>query len=53
LHIEKLHILYSSSDITRQIKSRKMRGAGHAWERREKYTRSWWESPMERDLSED
>jgi hypothetical protein len=25
----------------------------HAWERREKCTRSWWESPKERDHSED
>jgi hypothetical protein len=25
----------------------------HAWERREKCTRFWWESPKERDRSED
>jgi hypothetical protein len=25
----------------------------HAWERREKCTRFWWESPKERDSSED
>jgi hypothetical protein len=25
----------------------------HAWERREKCTRFWWESPKERDHSED
>jgi hypothetical protein len=25
----------------------------HAWERREKYTRFWWESPKERDHLED
>jgi hypothetical protein len=25
----------------------------HAWERREKCTRFWWESPKESDLSED
>jgi hypothetical protein len=25
----------------------------HAWERRENSTRFWWESPKERDLSED
>jgi hypothetical protein len=25
----------------------------HSWERGEKYTRFWWESPKERDLSED
>jgi hypothetical protein len=29
LHNEKLHILYSSPDIIRQIKSRRMRWAGH------------------------
>jgi hypothetical protein len=29
LHNEELHILYSSSDIMGQIKSRKMRWAGH------------------------
>jgi hypothetical protein len=25
----------------------------HAWERREKCARFWWESPKERDYSED
>jgi hypothetical protein len=29
LHIEELHILYSSPNIIRQIKSRRMRSAGH------------------------
>jgi hypothetical protein len=29
LHNEELHILYSSSNIIRQIKSRRMRWAGH------------------------
>jgi hypothetical protein len=29
LHTEKLHDLYSSTDITRQIKSRRVRWAGH------------------------
>jgi hypothetical protein len=29
LHNEELHILYSSPDITRQMKSRRMRCAGH------------------------
>jgi hypothetical protein len=29
LHSEELHNLYSSPDITRQIKSRRMRWAGH------------------------
>jgi hypothetical protein len=30
LHNEELHILYSFPNITRQIKSRRMRWAGHA-----------------------
>jgi hypothetical protein len=30
LHNEELHSLYSSTDIVRQIKSRRMRWAGHA-----------------------
>jgi hypothetical protein len=37
LHNEELHILYSSPNIMRQIKSRRMRGGRdmwHAWERR-------------------
>jgi hypothetical protein len=29
LHNEELHNLYSSSDVIRQIKSRRMRWAGH------------------------
>jgi hypothetical protein len=29
LHIEELHNLYSSTDIIRQVKSRRMRWAGH------------------------
>jgi hypothetical protein len=29
LHSEELHILYSSQNIIRQIKSRRMRWAGH------------------------
>jgi hypothetical protein len=29
LHNEELHILYSSSNIIKQIKSRRMRWAGH------------------------
>jgi hypothetical protein len=55
LHIEELHNLYSSPDIIRQVKSRRMVGQGiwHAWERREKCTRFWWEGPNERDHLED
>jgi hypothetical protein len=30
LHNEELHILYSSPNIIRQVKSRRMRWAGHA-----------------------
>jgi hypothetical protein len=40
LHNEELHNLYSSTDIIRQIKSRRMR-----WERKGECTRFWWESP--------
>jgi hypothetical protein len=50
-----LHNFYSSPNIVRQIKSRRMngQGMGHAWDRREKCTRIWWESPKERNHSED
>jgi hypothetical protein len=37
LHNEELHILYSSSNIIRQIKSRRMRWAGHVGEERNVY----------------
>jgi hypothetical protein len=55
LHNEELHNLYSSPDIIRQIKSRRMGGRGmwHAWERRENCTMFGWESPKERDHLED
>jgi hypothetical protein len=55
LHSEELHNLNSSQDIIRKVKSRRMRWRGmwHAWERREKCTRVWWESPKERDHFED
>jgi hypothetical protein len=56
LHIEDLHNLYSSPDIIRQIKSRRMRWAGHVarmGEERKLYRAFWWESPKERDHSED
>jgi hypothetical protein len=54
LNNEEHHNLYSSPDIIRQVKSRRMRWAGmwHAWERRRKCTRFWWESPKERDHCE-
>jgi hypothetical protein len=54
LHNEELHILYSSPNIIRQIKSRRMRWAGHVFrmgeERRGKCTGFWWESQTERTL---
>jgi hypothetical protein len=55
LHNGKLHNFYSSPDIIRQIKSRRMRWAGmwHTWERGGKYTVFWWESPKERDHLKD
>jgi hypothetical protein len=56
LHNGELHNLYSSPDIIRQVKSRRMRWAGHVarmGEGREKCTGFWWESPKEGDHSED
>jgi hypothetical protein len=55
LHNGDLHVLYSSPDIIRQIKSRRMRGRSmqHAWERGEKCTGFWSESPKERDHLKD
>jgi hypothetical protein len=40
--------LYSSPNITRKIKSRRMKW--HARERRGEYARFWWESPKDREL---
>jgi hypothetical protein len=37
LHNEELHNLYSSPDIIRQVKSRRMRWAGHVGEERKVY----------------
>jgi hypothetical protein len=51
LHNEELHILYSSPNIIRQIKSRRMRWAGHVermGEERNVY-RVLMEKPEERD----
>jgi hypothetical protein len=51
LHNEKLHNLYSSPNIIRMIKSRRMRWACHVDEggRRGMYIIYWWESQKERD----
>jgi hypothetical protein len=46
LHNGELHNLYSSPDIIRQIKSRRMRLAGHVTRM---CTGFWWESPKEKD----
>jgi hypothetical protein len=55
LHSEELYNLYSSQNIIRLIKSRRLGWAEHVarMERRQKCTRFLWESPKERDSSED
>jgi hypothetical protein len=55
LHNEELHNMYLSSNIIRQIKSRGIMLAGNIARmgRSGKCTRFWWESPKERDHSED
>jgi hypothetical protein len=51
LHKEELHNLYSSPNIIRMIKTRRIRWAGHVARmgRRGMYRRYWWESQKERD----
>jgi hypothetical protein len=51
LHNENLNDLYSSPNIARVIKSRRMRWAGHVavWGRGEAYTGIWWGILRERD----
>ena len=55
LHNEELKDLYSSPNIIRVIKSRKMRWAGYVARmgRGEVYTRFWWGNLRERDHFED
>jgi hypothetical protein len=56
LHNEELHNLYSSPDIITQVMLRRMEWAEHVarMERGEKSVQVfWWESPKERDRSED
>jgi hypothetical protein len=55
LHSGELYNLCSSPNISRQIKSRRMRWASHVARmgEGEKYTGFWWESPKERVHSED
>jgi hypothetical protein len=56
LNNDELHSLYSSSNIVRVIKSRRMRWAGHAarmGEGREVLTRFWLGGPKARDHWED
>jgi hypothetical protein len=55
LNNEQLHNLYSSPNIIRQINSKRLRWTGHVARVGEERncTRFWWESPKERDDSED
>jgi hypothetical protein len=53
LHSEELHNLYSSPDIIRQVKSRRMRWEGHVACMGEERKVNRWESPREGDHLED
>jgi hypothetical protein len=53
LHNDYLHSLYSSPNIVRVIKSKRMRWAGHVARMREVFTGFWLGSPKVRDHRED
>jgi hypothetical protein len=52
LHNEELHNLYSSPNIIRIIKSRKMRWTGHVEHigRRGMHVEFWWKNQKEREI---
>jgi len=55
LHKEQLHVLYSSTNIIRRIKSRRMKWAGHSafMGKRKAAYRVWMERPEGNNHSED
>jgi hypothetical protein len=53
LHNDELHSLYSSLNIVRVIKSRRMRWAGHVARMGEVFTGFWLGGPKVRDRCED
>jgi hypothetical protein len=53
LHNEELHNLYSSPNIIRMIKSRRIRGHVARMGRRGTHIGYWWERQKERDNYED
>jgi hypothetical protein len=51
LHSEELHIVYSSPDIIRQIKSRRMRWAGHVAHMGEEYIQGFDEKARRKETT--